>query len=149
MPKHNVRVLKIAYEEVRRGWVRIPMKLRAKLGLDLEDLIEIEYGNNKPVLRIVLGHEDEDYSDDDIFMDEPTRLALDLESGKNYILDYYYIGRWNVYKKCKFYWYHPDFPLRFSTRLAIILGNLSLIVSLLGLIASVYSIWDSLNISCW
>jgi len=132
----KLEIKQLNAEEVRRGWVRIHENSR--MGIPAGSLLKITR-NGKFVRRIVLGATNKSpVSEGCIAMDEPTREKLDIKDkdiGKELIFDIIKYGRLRgKFASVLYYWNHPDFPLRFSTRMAITLGSLSIIISVIGII---------------
>ena len=134
--KIKLKIKQLNAEEVRRGWVRIHENSRR--GIPAGSLVKITY-NSKFVRRIVLGATNKSpVSEGYIAMDEPTRKKLGVEEHKSKEFDIEeYKGVKKIGGEICYYWSHPDFPLRFSTRIAFIavtLGFLSIIISVVGII---------------
>jgi hypothetical protein len=131
-----LKVKKIKEDEIRRGWVRIPETHRR--GIPSESLVKITNPQmGKSVLRIVLGVIP-DNGLNTILMDENTREVLNIPDNQIdkeiplLIKPYSSIGK--RLHEVFYYYNHPDFPLRFSTRVAILLGSTSVILGLASLL---------------
>lgn len=132
----KLKVAQLEKEGIRRGWVRMHENTRANISIG--SLIKIKY-DTESVRRIMLGSiKDLFVKEGNIAMDEPTRNELGIyekDIGKE--LDFDIIKySWLKAKLASilYYWKHPDFSLNFSTKVAVSLGSLSLIISIIGLI---------------
>jgi len=133
-------IKKIREEEIRRGWVRIPESQRK--GIPSESLVKItNYLTDKSTKRIVLGIIP-DTGVNIIQMDENTREILGItddqidKEGQFVIRQYSPVG--NIFATICYYYHHPDFPLRFSTRVALLLGSTSVILGLMSFVLTFF-----------
>ena len=129
-------IRRLPKDEIRRGWIRIDKSTRGNI--EYQSLIILK-SKNHAVERIVLGIDDDGKdSKNSIFMDESTREKLNLQvynPKERYkfeiISPNFLIKLWH--KPC-FYWQHPDFPIGFASKIAII----SLLLSLLSITYSIF-----------
>lgn len=122
----NLKVERLSKYEVNRGWVRINIKSREYIKRG--SLCKIEY-DNRAIYRIVLGHD----TPGTLFIDRYARDELNCQLSDN--PEYFEIKSVICpIEQLYFYWNHPDFPLRFSTRLAFILGITSIALGIISLI---------------
>jgi len=130
----RLKIEHLAKEEVRRGWVRIHEADRQ--GLLARKIVKVRVKNMAPsVRRILLGFPD--HGAGCMELDEATREDLgikedDLNQEKELQLAY----TWPLVGDVAYYWCHPDPTLAFATRVAIVLGGLSVLLSLLSLLVS-------------
>lgn len=126
----ELMVISIRKDEIRRGWVRINQKTRNYIKSG--SLIEIKCDKNS-VKRIVIGFIDENC----IVMDEPTREELGMiETNRTYNFEIKELkGIMGFWGSLTFYWNHPDFPMQFSTKIAVISFALGIISLILGILA--------------
>jgi hypothetical protein len=134
----KLKIRQLNAEEVRRGWVRIHENSRENMPAG--SLIKITC-NDKSVRRIVLGSTSKSpVSEGCISMDEPTREELEIKEYRNKEFAFEiikYRGIRGIFEEICYYCHHPEFSLRFSTRVAFIavaLGFLSLVISVVNVI---------------
>jgi len=121
-------------EEVRRGWVRIHEDDRQGIPENKIALLT-NLNSKKKVRRIILGIPDG--LKGQIKMDEVTRKALGFTDNNIRTKVEVDIKESNgIFSQIYYYWTHPDFPLAFSTKVAIILGGLSVLLGILSVVLS-------------
>jgi len=130
----KLEVHQLEKEETRRGWVRIERKTRKDI--DSGSLIVIKRNKGKTrrnVLGVSEGYVGQDDVTGKIFMDEVTRHELGLSSNSIQksscdleINRPNFFGKW-FWHAFIFYWSHPDFPVNFASKIAIISMGIGLI----------------------
>jgi hypothetical protein len=139
MRKLKLEIHQLDKAETRRGWVRIEEATRGNIKSG--SLIVLSKGDRKS-RRIILGAPRGYINISDtggmIFLDEVTREELGFADdscvGRTFDFRIRAPRAWRkwFYHAPLFYWCHPDFPVNFSSKIAIV----SMIISVIALFVS-------------
>lgn len=137
----ELEVHQLKGEEVRRGWVRIEENTRNRIKSGSLIMLKCR---GKRTTRIVIGVPPRYLGihgiQDKVFMDEVTREDLDFfgnsyegKTQKFTIRRPSWLEKW-FWLAPQFYWSHPDFPVNFASKVALV----SLMVSVIAILVTIF-----------